>query len=202
MHLCNSNILYFLALKYMWKHQTKVVQQILNAEKNNQSYIYFQSTSNKHKPKGVDTLWEHRLSTTGRRILLPPAGNTGCYTTPKDSSALHRDNLSELLQKRHLWSQQNFSIILLLTSLSSWLRVTQRNPPISVDHYKQEDEGVSPYPGCEVDCSSAVQQQRGHIDIAIVRGDVQRSEATLQRETAFVTEIFLYKITNLTRTWF
>lgn len=64
-----------------------------------------------------------------QRILLPPAGNTGCYTTAKASWALHRENLSEILQKRHLWSQQNFSITLLLSSLSSCLRVTQRNPP-------------------------------------------------------------------------
>lgn len=45
---------------------------------------------------------------------------------------------------------------------------------------------MSPYPGGEVDGSSAVEQQRGHVDVPVVRGNVQRGEAALQRETALV----------------
>lgn len=70
-------------------------------QKANQSCFYFQSTSNKEKNRRELT-HNKSISGAGQRILLPPAGNTGCYTTAKASSVLHRDNLSELLQKRQV----------------------------------------------------------------------------------------------------
>ena len=36
------------------------------------------------------------------------------------------------------------------------------------------------YPGREVHCGTAVEEQGGHVDIPVVGGDVQRGEAALQ----------------------
>lgn len=36
------------------------------------------------------------------------------------------------------------------------------------------------YPGCEVNSCSSVQQERGHVDIAVVGSDVQGRESALE----------------------
>lgn len=174
----------------------------MNTKRANQSYIYFQSTSNKQKSQRELTHFKNTsFLELAKGSCFLQLGILGILTaTSKASRARHRDNLSELLPKRHLWFQQNFSITLPLPSLSSSLRV-RKEPSHFCRHQKQAGEGVSPYPGCEVDCGSAVQQQRGHVDIAVVCGDVQRGEAALQRETALVMETFSYEIANWTRTW-
>lgn len=43
----------------------------------------------------------------------------------------------------------------------------------------------------EVHSSPSVQQKRGHVDVAIVSGDVERSETTLGRRKAQNTHITL-----------
>lgn len=39
---------------------------------------------------------------------------------------------------------------------------------------------VMPYPRCEVNGCSSVQQQRGHVDVPIVGSDMQGRESTLE----------------------
>lgn len=48
----------------------------------------------------------------------------------------------------------------------------------SIELICQEVE-MGRYPGCEVHCSSSVQQQGGDIHVTIVSSDVQRGEPTL-----------------------
>ena len=45
-----------------------------------------------------------------------------------------------------------------------------------------QQRAEQPYPGHEVHSGPSVQQKRGHVDVAIVSSDVERSEAALREQ--------------------
>lgn len=204
MNLYNSNILYFLVLKYiyMWKHQIKAIQQILNTKKANQSYIYFQSTSNKQKSRRELTHCKTMsFLELAKRSGFLQLGILAVIQLPRPP--VHcTETTSQNYCKKDI-SDPNWTSALLCSFFHSALaQELPKDTLPSLQARTGRKMRMSPYPGCEVDGSSAVQQQRGHVDVAVVRSDVQRGEAALQRETTLVMETLSYKITGSTRTWF